>query len=317
MSSRATMAALAALALLGGCAEPVENEPDVAGAIPPSERWEAIARGLGGPEEPGSRNVCKRGDRICIEEVVTEMQRRYDALAIACDHKSAFAFMYLQVTEGVEGDGMRLFRHPSYLNYLDAVFARLYFSAFDAYTRGAEDAVPAAWRVAFEAADARRVNGLGDMLLGMNAHISRDLPFALAEIGLDTAEGESGREDYDRVNGLLADVQDPMLAAASDRLDPDIARFRLDALDFSATDMADLIATWRTEAYRNAESLIAAPTPADRTRVAARIERNAESRARVLETATSYALLGETTAERDGHCARRSASAPARKRPSG
>lgn len=308
MSIRATLAALAALAVLGvGCAEPVDDDPGMAGAIPPSERWEAIARGLGGPEAPGSPNVCNRGERACIEEVVREMRRRFDALAAACDHKAAFAFMYLQVTEAVGGGGTSLFRDPEYLNHLDAVFAQLYFSAFDRHTRGADDDVPAAWRVAFEAADARRVTGLGDMLLGMNAHISRDLPFALAGIGLDTAEGESGRADYDRVNGLLADVQDPMLAAASDRLDPTIASFRLDALDFGATDVAELIATWRSEAYRNAQSLIAAPTPAERTRVTTRIERNAESRARVLEAATSYALLGETTVERDRHCASRSA----------
>ncbi|MEX2195695.1 MAG: DUF5995 family protein [Thermoleophilaceae bacterium] len=303
---RAAPAALAALALLGaGCADPAGDEPAGAGAIPPSERWEAIARELGGPENPASPNVCNRGERACVEEVVSEMRRRFDVLAAACDHKAAFAFMYLQVTEGVGDDGTRIFRDPEYLNHLDAVFAHLYFSAFDSFTRGND--VPAAWRVAFEAADARRVTGLGDMLLGMNAHISRDLPFALADIGLETAEGESGRPDYDRVNGLLADVQEPMLAAASELLDPSIAGFRLDALDFSARDVADLIATWRSEAYRNAETLIAAPTPAARAKEAARIERNAESRARVLEMAMSYALLGETTAERDAYCARRTA----------
>ncbi|HWH45969.1 MAG TPA: DUF5995 family protein [Thermoleophilaceae bacterium] len=296
----ATLACLALL--LAGCAEATDQQRPRVSVEAGGERWRGIASGLGGPEDPDSSNVCDRGERRCIDEVVREMRRRFELLAARCDHRAAFAFMYLTVTEGVGETGARIFENPRYLNHLDAVFAQLYFDAFDAHARGERERVPVAWQIALDAAERRQVTGLGDMLLGMNAHISRDLPFALARIGLETAAGAPARRDYDRVNQLLADVQDPMLAAASDRLDPSIGKFEIAALGFSAGDIAELIATWRSEAYRNAEALIEAPPGARRALVAARIETNAESRARILQAATSYTLLGETSAARDRYC---------------
>jgi hypothetical protein len=160
-----------------------------------------------------------------------------------------------------------------------------------------------AWQVAFQAADTRAVTGLGDMLLGMNAHISRDLPYALAEVGLDSDTSRGAKRDFDAVNRLLGEVQGPMLDDASDRLDPSIRTFAVPALDFTSTDVAVLLGTWRAEAWGNARDLLRARTPTARAAVRARIERNAETRARVLEAATSYALTGLRSADRDAFCA--------------
>lgn len=303
MRARGLLAAVAlALAVAGsGCAQPEDEEVVRLSMVEGGERWREIAATLGGPEDPDSPNVCNRGEPECIEEVVREMTRRFDRLAAACDHRAAFAFMYLQVTEGV-GDEPARFDNEGYLNHLDAVFAQQYFSAYDNYVAGNLDDVPVAWRVAFQSAEREQVTGLGDMLVGMNAHISRDLPFALADIGLETASGESAKPDYDAVNALLADVQEPMLAAASERLDPTVGRFRVPAFDFGSEEVAGLLATWRSEAYRNAEALIEAPTPAARREVAATIERDAESRGRTLAAATSYALTGGSAEDRRAFC---------------
>jgi hypothetical protein len=80
--------------------------------------------------------------------------------------------------------------------------------------------VPEAWRIAFEAADRGTVTALGDMLLGMNAHISRDLPFALARTGLREPDGHSGQADFNRVNGLLGSVTPGLLHEEAERFDP-------------------------------------------------------------------------------------------------
>jgi hypothetical protein len=243
------------------------------------------------------------------------MDRRLATLAAACDHNAPFALMYLRVTEGVStapgdergGDAVRpevRFRDPAYLNHLDAVFATLYFDAIDAWRLGDREAVPEAWRIAFEAAAERRVSGLGDILLGMNAHISRDLPFALERSGLRTADGRSGKADFDRVNSLLGDVQEPMLREQSRRFDPGIADTTLPALDIGAPSFAELMTRWRTEAFANGRRLIEAP-PSERDAVAAEIESAGAGRARLIEALTSNLVLGPGADERREYCEER------------
>ena len=293
---------LCALALVAGCTEPPDEPRPQASGAEGGERWRRLVTTLEGPHRSRSANRCVRGEYSCIALVVSEMRGRYETLAARCDHQAAFALMYLLVTEGVGAEGAHLFEDPLWLNHLDAVFARLYFSAYDDWQAGRRKRVPAAWAVAFQAAEARAVTGLGDMLLGMNAHISRDLPYALAEVGLDTADAPSPKADFDLVNDLLDEVQGPVLDGASERLDPTVERFAIPALNFTAADLADLLGAWRSEAWANAVALTRAATPAARQAVRTRIERNAESRARILQTATSYVLLGGSAEDREAFC---------------
>jgi Family of unknown function (DUF5995) len=291
---------VAGLALLtGGCGED-EVSPPAPGASG-GQRWESIVGAMPDRLEPGSANVCGRGGAGCIAAVVDEMNRRLQELATACDHNAPFALMYLRVTEAVGITGAQRFRDHSYLNHLDAVFADLYFTAFDAWRSGDRDAVPEAWRIAFEAADEREASGLGDMLLGMNAHISRDLPFALARTGLRTPDGRSAEADFDRVNTLLADVQAPMIEEQTTRFDPGIGRATLPVLTVDAETIGRLLTRWRTEAWENAERLILLQGDA-RERLGEQIEEAAAGRARLIETLTSNLVLGPGADERDDYC---------------
>ena len=108
------------------------------------------------------------------------MTRRFDALASSCDHNAIFSLTYLRVTEEyrrtVEAP---FFDDTPFVNHEDTVFARYYFAAFDAWTGGRTAEVPPAWRVAFDAAQSRAVSATGDLLLGINAHVQRDLPLVL------------------------------------------------------------------------------------------------------------------------------------------
>ena len=183
------VAALTTITLsLAACATypPSEGRPPFATAGPwTGPEWRRVATTLGTRLDPGSSNPCARGAPSCMDAVVGEMGARLRPLAASCDHLAPFALMYMNVSREVR-TGVRAarYRSPPYVAHLDAVFASLYFHAIDTWRTGRRDLVPRAWRIAFSAAAARRVSGLGDMLLGMNAHISRDLPYALAAVGL-------------------------------------------------------------------------------------------------------------------------------------
>ena len=263
--------------------------------------WTPIAATLSGPLRPASANPCSRGTPGCVAAVVAEMERRYDRLASSCDHDAAFALMYLRVTQSVaraERQG-RTFADRAYLAHLDAVFARLYFNAFDAWAGGRHNAVPPAWQVAFEVADMKRVNGVGDLLLGMNAHISRDLPFAVAAIG-----GLSGdrRRSFEQVNGVLERVSKPLLREESQRFDPTIAHFTLPVLKTNFGKLGTLLGSWRDAALRDGQRLLAATTPAQRAKVAQSIEQTALARAAVIAAATSRVPFSHAGRARDAYC---------------
>jgi hypothetical protein len=106
------------------------------------------------------------------------------------------------------------------VNHQDAVFARYYFDQFDDWRAGRIEEVSPAWRIAFDSADRKRVSGMGNVFLGMNAHVNRDLPFVLAEIGLVKPDGTSRKVDHDRVNDFLAATNQYLLAEAAKYLDP-------------------------------------------------------------------------------------------------
>jgi len=268
--------------------------------------WTPIGRTLSGPLVPGSPNVCNRGGVRCIDAVVAEMTRRLDPLAAGCDHRAPFALMYLRVTEAV-GEAERngsLRADRLYLSHLDAIFARLYFEASDAWASGRRDAVPAAWLIAFEAAKRRRVSGVGDLLLGMNAHISRDLPFAVASIGLGAGNGVARERAFAEINRVLADVHDEILREAAGRFDPTIAGFRLPVLKLDAATVGLVLGKWRDTALQDGRRLLRARTPERRAAVERTIEDNAAARAALIVAATSRVSFSEAGKERDRFCAR-------------
>jgi hypothetical protein len=303
------LVAVAAVLASAGCGGPsgeAGSRPRFAAIDRGGERWQALQQTLGQRFDQDAVNPCVRGGKTCVPLVVAEMRRRLDVLARRCSHLAPFALMYLRVTAGVEQAQRRgeRFRDLPYLAHLDAVFAGLYFHAFDAWRNGHDGEVPAAWRLAFEAGERGVVSGIGDLMLGMNAHISRDLPFALAASGLQGTNGQSTLPDFNAVNALLNQTAGPMIDEQARRYDPSVKAFTAPVLGISSLDLGSLLGIWRTEAYHNAEKLIAAPTSAAQRRVAAAIDANAAQRARLIQVATSYAVLGGSTAARDRFCAR-------------
>ncbi len=293
------------LAVVAGCGETQRAEP-----WPPlaplgagtGASWRAVWN-MGGPLDPSSRNPCGRGSRQCMDRVLGEMSARLDREARRCDHLAPFALMYRQVTDEVASSARAgRYRSPEYAIHLDAVFATLYFRAADAWRAGRKDDVPRAWRLAFAAADRRELPALGNMLLGMNAHISRDLPYALAATGLRTADGADAQPDVVAVNTDIARAQAPMMRDVAKRFDPTVAKVNDLGKLFDPGTVDKVIARWRLEAIVNARDLLAAKTTAERRAVDARIDANATTRALVLWDAMKAQATPAAIAARDRYC---------------
>ena len=265
------------------------------------------------PEEyqSGYNDYC-RDDRgqvdtyTCVDKVIREMERRYDGLWNVCDHRGLFALAYLETTKEYQRASLEpgFFRDPEFLNHEDVIFAQLYFDAYDDWQAGRLQNVPPAWRLAFSASTKKRVNTMGDVLLGVSAHINRDLPIVLATIGLtNPATGDSRKPDHDKVNAFLARVQlDPAVQAA---WDPSFAS-GIPGTPASSVTLA-LIQTWREAAWRWAERLVGARTPAEQADVLAQIEWYAYQVGLTLQTSNSYLAPLQTSATRDSYCAQHNA----------
>jgi hypothetical protein len=242
----------------------------------------------------------------CVDKTIREMERRYDGLWNTCDHRGLFALAYLETTKEYQRASLEpgFFRDPEFLNHEDVIFAQLYFDAYDDWQAGRLQTVPPAWRLAFSASTKKRVNTMGDVLLGVSAHINRDLPIVLATIGLtNPVTGDSRKPDHDKVNAFLARVQlDPAVQAA---WDPSYIS-GIPGTPLSSVTLA-LIQTWREAAWRWAERLVGAQTPAEEADVLAQIEWYAYQVGLTLQTSNSYLAPLQTSATRDAYCAQHNA----------
>ncbi len=213
-----------------------------------------------GTTRAAAGGTCPRGARNCLDATIAQMQQQFEAEAATCDHTAVFTLAYLRVTQTYRWAG------------------------------GA--GVPAAWSIAFDAARHHSVTALGDALLGMNAHINRDLPYVLAAIGLTGPGGASHKPDHDKIQQLLAATIQPVLDEIAARFDPTATQYG----GLGTAGALQLIATWRDLAWHNAELLAAAPTPEARSLVALTIEATSAVEAEALVATNGYLPLLQSSA---------------------
>ncbi len=266
--------------------------------------WSAYLPGWTSAYVPSSDNDCVAGRSACLTQTRKEFGRILKENAQSCTHASVFALSYTRITQtyGWSRAIPGYYQDVPYINHMDAVFAKYYTDAYYAYKGGNRAAVPSAWLKAFDAARDKRVTATGDLLLGINAHVNRDLPFVLAAIGLVRPDGHSGKPDFDKANQFLNDASAPMMAELAARFDPTIDDSN-DPLGLSYGTIMQMLTTWREAAWRNAEALVNAPTPAARAAVAAGIESAANQVANTVLLAQSYTPPLTSTASRDAYCA--------------
>lgn len=243
-----------------------------------------------------SKQVCQLGKPKCVEFVIKKMERRYKPLAKRCDHDALFALSYLRSTETF----LQTLDEIGYDDQAavvreDALFAHYYFRAYDAYHLGKGN-VPPAWQIAFDAAQRRSVSSSGNLLLGFNAHIQRDLPFVLYQLYL---QGHPiSYQDHTRVNEFLKTVNP--LGELAEKFDPTLDDEDVPG-DTDDLQRFQLIAQWREGAYRNFERLRDTNTDAERELVAAEIEASSTASAQVLLQTFSYPPSTDSS-ERDAYC---------------
>ncbi len=253
--------------------------------------------------QPSSADQCAAGKPGCVKRTIADMSKRFDPLADVCDHNAVFALAYLRTTEVYAEVAAEpgFFQDPAFVNHEDAVFAKYYFTAYDAWSAGNRPNVPPAWLTAFDAAAAHSVSGSGNLMLGMNAHVNADLPFVLAAIGLVKPDGTSRKPDHDKVNEFLNQVVQPLLDEEAARFDPTMDDTK-SPYGITYTILMQALIAWRETAWRNAERLVNAPSDATRDVIAQDIQDYAAANAQAIQLQYSYIPPATTSAPRDQYC---------------
>jgi hypothetical protein len=176
-----------------------------------------------------------------LAPLLAQMDARVVQLRDRRDDRRIFLAVYTTMTGAIQralADGR--FMDPRWTTELTTRFAALYFVAEEAWQLGGR--CPGPWEAAFAAGGQRRVSTVEHALLGINAHIVYDLPFAVAatmrEVGdvvdghLEAAVLVRRRHDYEVVNQVLAETITAAQAvlAAESRAAAwlDVAAMRLD-----------------------------------------------------------------------------------------
>jgi hypothetical protein len=158
--------------------------------------------------------------------------------------------------------------------------------------------IPEAWRIAIDTAARGEVNAGQDMLLGINAHVQRDMPFVVADLGLVMPSGASRKRDHDRGNEVLDRAYQRVVEAVRDRYDPLLSTTNADWNPVDDIGGLELVKGWREGVWRNAERLVNARTPEERQRVVDSIESNAANWARMIAAPQQPGYR----AQRDAYC---------------
>jgi len=254
--------------------------------------------------ETDSSDVCVAGRIACVDGVIRRLERQVSDLG--CNHNAIFSLAYARTSEkvaAVEQANPAFFADNPWLNHYDATFADMYFDAWNAWQR--TGIAPAAWALAFRTADQKGASAAGNLLLGLSAHVNRDLPFTLYAIGLVAPDGSSRKPDHDAVNRILNMVISPLLDEIAARYDPSVRVVpglpeRLD--DFL---VFQVLPQWRQEAWNNAVALASAPDAAARAVIADGIERAAVTKGQALLSLTQYVPPLTSSASRDAYCGSR------------
>jgi hypothetical protein len=292
------MRTLGVLVVLGALALPA-----AAGASEPvNVPWETLLPALASPNgnTGGPQARCKVATMKCIDSVITRLRARRNHFG--CDHRAVFSQTYLTLTQVMRRTlrhDRHFFRDRRALLYEDALFGHIYLVTLKRYRLG--EPVDDAWKIALDATRSGDLQGAGDMLLGINAHVQNDMPFLLAKLTLRDAKGRSRKADHDAENKILDDAFDEVVTQIARRYDPLTA---VETTDLSpATDVfgIELVKLWREGVWRNAERLVNAKTAADRQQVADSIHAQAAATALSIEAATQGPP--GYRAQRDAYCA--------------
>jgi hypothetical protein len=186
---------------------------------------------------------------------VLKVLQTIDATCLEGDGLKWFNWIYNAVTQAVENrvsEGG--FKDPGWLAELDVKFAALYFNALCDALTGAP--CPGSWTAMFSRRGQTELARIQFALAGMNAHINRDLPFAIvATCKARNTVPRHGTPQYDDYTALNTTL-DGLIETAKQQLHVRLLGDPLPAV----SHLEDLIAAWnlagfREGAWKQAESI--------------------------------------------------------------
>lgn len=266
---------------------------------------------------------CQDDQFRCFDTAVKEMQKRFVPLKDACSHNAIFALLYMRVTDkcrmdtkancGANQNSQCLWVNAKFLTYYAVTFAKMYLSAQSNYDAKQMDRVPEPWRIAFEAAEKENVTGTGNLLIGVNAHVNHDLPFAVETAlrnfpaypgNLPLSDGR--KTDHDKVNDVLLAVNVPAQNELAARFDSTITASDVPGTTIDNTAVASILIAWREDAWQKGTQLYNAATPQARDLIVKAIKDYSTQQALSLRDQYNYDRLGGTgsagRAKREAEC---------------
>src|SRR4051794_21543697 len=300
--------ALAAGLTTSAAADPISVPiPDSTGPTPP---WPQLLPALAVPNgvQPGPMPRCRDATIACVDDTLAIMQSLRDQLG--CDHRVIFDTTYLLLTQAYRRtvvEEPHFFQDNRYLNYEDTLFANYYFDTLSRYAAGRP--VPEAWRIALDAAGSGDADAAQDMLLGINAHVQRDMPYVVASLGMRLPDGSSRKPDHDAVNEILRNAYEPIVDEIAARYDPAVGVSNSQATPADNIGGLELVKEWREGVWRNAERLMNATSDEQRAQASQSIEQNAAVWARSI---LSFQNPPGYRATRDAYCSSKLAAAQQR-----
>ena len=195
--------------------------------------------------------LCPLGASVCCDghvnpTTVADVLSRMRTIASAVpsgDGAGVFNGVYLRVTEAVR-DRLatgRVFYDDAFIADLDVRFAGFWFAAYDA-----ADDKPKAWAAMFAERARRDILPIQFALAGMNSHIENDLPLAVVATCAArqlTPDSPGVRDDYDKVNDLLAGVEAKIRRSFLTEMEKSI--------DARLEPVAHLVSSWDIEKARD------------------------------------------------------------------
>jgi hypothetical protein len=210
-----------------------------------------------------------------IDDIVKQMDQRLKELAEAGDRRQIFLTVYRAMTQQMRAAlPAGRFLDPEWTLSLTVRFAGMYFEADEAYCSDDASECPAPWERAFAMSSSSWLLVIEHALLGINAHITYDLPRAVAatmrEFG-DTATWPDGapnaavlarrRYDYEVVNEILAQTTDGVQDVLGRRFSPFMRVIDAMALRIDEAIAEALLRYTRTQGWNHAVALAFARTP--------------------------------------------------------
>jgi len=184
---------------------------------------------------------------IDLDDAYTRMKCTNDYLIAHNDEVAVFLTLYVETTFQVrkairETD---LFVHKAWMEKYTTRFAELYRQALYNWHFGDKNAVPKAWAISFQHAQQRDILIGQHLVLGINAHINRDLAHAL----FDVVVSEAKHNDSTNINVPILIVYKELAQPIFKLYDPVINMTKVAGIMQKLIN--DKVATWREDAFQN------------------------------------------------------------------